>query len=177
MPEFTDDQLRYHAAKAGYPAKELAAELLQLRGHVFAALNEDRRLLSLTEAWEDQYLRLADEIVSAHNAALGAANAPELGDKDEDEILALCLALNNMVEEVLRLREKLDAAMEHGAVLAHEVLDLTAKLDRVVGSGIWTLDTILKACLHVLDPDSLLASHVRGKIEELADLKEANDGE
>ena len=31
MPEFTDDQLRYHAAKAGYPAKELAAGLLRVR--------------------------------------------------------------------------------------------------------------------------------------------------
>ena len=34
MPEFTDDQLRYHAAKAGYPAKELAAELLRAREEV-----------------------------------------------------------------------------------------------------------------------------------------------
>uniref|UniRef100_A0A6M3JHI1 Uncharacterized protein n=1 Tax=viral metagenome TaxID=1070528 RepID=A0A6M3JHI1_9ZZZZ len=40
MPEFTDDQLRYHAAKAGYPAKDLAAELLRVRTAMTAALRE-----------------------------------------------------------------------------------------------------------------------------------------
>ena len=31
MPEFTDEQLRYHAAKAGFPANVMAAELLRVR--------------------------------------------------------------------------------------------------------------------------------------------------
>jgi len=34
MPEFTDEQLRYHAAKAGFPANVMAAELLRVRGVV-----------------------------------------------------------------------------------------------------------------------------------------------
>jgi len=86
--------------------------------------------------------------------------------------------------EVLRLREELataklcvESALDSSAEKRRERDALQGKLDRVVGSGIWTLDTILKACLHVLDPDSLLASHVREKIEELADVKETIDGE
>lgn len=51
---------------------------------------------------------------------------------------------------------------------------LRSALDRVVGSGIWTLDTILKSCWHVLNPETLLAQHVRKKIETLADLKETH---
>jgi len=60
--------------------------------------------------------------------------------------------------------------------LASEVLDLRSKLDRVVGSGIWTLDAILKSCWHVLNPDSLLASHVREKIGELAGISVKKPG-
>jgi len=40
MPEFTEDQLRYHAAKAGWPANDLAAELLRMRTAMTAALRE-----------------------------------------------------------------------------------------------------------------------------------------
>ena len=54
MPEFTDDQLRYHAAKAGYPAKELAAELLRLREELATSRAACAR-------WNERYTELSHE--------------------------------------------------------------------------------------------------------------------
>jgi len=57
-PEFTDDQLRYHAAKAGWPANALAAELLRLRKELaeMEALSDlqHRRTVIADKAWQEE---------------------------------------------------------------------------------------------------------------------------
>ena len=44
MTKFTDDQLRYHAKKGGFPQRELAEELLRVRALVGKFREEATRL-------------------------------------------------------------------------------------------------------------------------------------
>ena len=121
MPKFTDKQLRFHASQPGWPANELAAELLSAREEL-ARPYRAGNLEAENEVWDrlvaerDALRARLARVVKAAQDHMDAAHYPEITETPTTTEMALFYALEEVSDAVVGLgSDRLVGSRSRGA--------------------------------------------------------------